>query len=1317
MFGCTLGLAIVLSIFLGDFLRNPLPTSASTSASVWSSPANSVRPAKKMLAGRKDGVFRAATFARPCPFPCETATGLPHPAGLPRRSGLFMVRRLQRKSTLADFSQKLPRCGNWSALNIPVIPIVEIRSSSGLRSLGDCGLRNSRSFLRAGRRLESTSTSTRVINHREPTRSHVNRPPVADTILTPFHLGVCSVSWLKRKLDVLGKRKDAERRLPQQVSLSQVEQLESRLCLGSLNAPHVGDWTPDDPNDPLEPIEVSTEQTLSGTTQMEPDDTAVPPTLESPNTGTAPTGQTPTGPMTSASPTSTSLDVGLEANQTQIQWDETGDETNGANTPSDGPIEFLGPPVEVDDTESMGVVSNTGQGSAGEAGPDGGSTEDIDTSNLTSNSYVGNLSGFGETQEVHLPPWWQGLEGPVTIKYDFRDVGEFQNYISDEQKALVEDALATWSEASGGMVQFVQDTDAADHEIMNIGTGELEAFGHASGQGGKLGLGGGAVSREETGEIIVAGTAWLDVTENWDETIGNGDPAETVDFHTVVGHEIGHVLGFNDSFVYHTGETSIMQGYYDAERGDDSYANAVREGTMYTGIIDQASEEASYDMRAMTMTQLSADEVTRLLSRASAATASDDAVIAVVDRGGTILGVHVEDGVIRNIDDPNNQELARAFGGTGNGNGIIDTDVERRALAFFGEGAVAKARTAAFFSNGDPTNISEESPLGTRAPLTSRLVRFISQTTITQREVESVSALNANPNYRGPGFVAPIGLGGHFPPEVRHTPPVDLFAIEHTNRDRVAGNVTVQTPTNFGAAFDNTVVPPFLGITNDRFVQNPNPNGPNILRPVNPNQNPNAAIGANDVLRFNIPQEFVGMNMQDALREPLSFGEISGLDPNARSRGIATLPGGIPIFRDVAAGPGNIDKGVGDTLIGGIGVFFPGRDGFATFEQGFKPGVEQAEFERTNAPKVLEAEFMALVAIGGSLGAARVGIPGASVKGANDPFAGTNLAAIPNIDLPFGRLDLVGITLQVIGPEASRQGVGEVIVRGFQNLGGQVSGSQVYAPNIAGREVPFGYIVPPRDAADGSLTAAQVDQIIQNAIRGANEVRAAVRLPVSSRTRMVFAVSDNDGNILGLFRMQDATVFSIDVAVAKARNTTYYANAAELDPRDQVPSIPAGTAFTNRTFRFLAEPRFPSGVDGDPAGPFSTLNNPFIDPFTGRNTGTPAADTEYLDTVLGRNAFNPTAPGVTANRNFLDPDDLNNQNGVVFFPGSTPLYFNGRLVGGFGVSGDGVDQDDVVTFIGAQGFLPQQNGVVRSDQTHFRDVRLPYQKFLRNPFG
>ena len=51
---------------------------------------------------------------------------------------------------------------------------------------------------------------------------------------------------------------------------------------------------------------------------------------------------------------------------------------------------------------------------------------------------------------------------------------------------------------------------------------------------------------------------------------------------------------------------------------------------------------------------------------------------------------------------------------------------------------------------------------------------------------------------------------------------------------------------------------------------------------------------------------------------------------------------------------------------------------------------------------------------------------------------------------------------------------------------------------------------------------------------------------------MVIAVADTAGNVLGLFRMPDATVFSIDVAVAKARNTAYYADPTALQKADKV---------------------------------------------------------------------------------------------------------------------------------------------------------------------
>ena len=121
-----------------------------------------------------------------------------------------------------------------------------------------------------------------------------------------------------------------------------------------------------------------------------------------------------------------------------------------------------------------------------------------------------------------------------------------------------------------------------------------------------------------------------------------------------------------------------------------------------------------------------------------------------------------------------------------------------------------------------------------------------------------------------------------------------------------------------------------------------------------------------------------------------------------------------------------------------------------------------------------------------------------------------------------------------------------------------------------------------------------------------------------------------------------------------------------------------------------------------------------INPRTGENLGNvPLAASVYADpakaSVVAFDAFN-------ASRNFRDTLDLKNQNGIVFFPGSSAMYKNSSvLVGGFGVSGDGVDQDDVVTSVGEISLTAPAN--IRADQYFVAGVRLPYQKFNRNPLA
>jgi uncharacterized protein GlcG (DUF336 family) len=322
-----------------------------------------------------------------------------------------------------------------------------------------------------------------------------------------------------------------------------------------------------------------------------------------------------------------------------------------------------------------------------------------------------------------------------------------------------------------------------------------------------------------------------------------------------------------------------------------------------------------------------------------------------------------------------------------------------------------------------------------------------------------------------------------------------------------------------------------------------------------------------------------------------------------------------------------------------------------------------------------------------------------------------------------GRLDLVGITLDTVGPHG-RRGL-KTVLRFGHRLGPGVDNGVNQPLGVGtlsdGEPVPEGWLVTPHDG--GGLTAADVTTIIDQAVAEASRVRAAIRLPLSSTTRMILSVTDVDGNVLGLFRMPDATFFSIDVATAKARNVSYYADATALvaadrvdDNGDGVPdaSVPLGTAFTNRTFRFLALPRFPEGIDGARSGAFSILRDGGVDLRTGLTVGPPLAASAFTS-VVGFDAFHPGT-------NFRDPANIANQNGIIFFPGSTPLYKDAdgdgvaELVGGFGTSGDGVDQDDVVTAFGARGFLPPA-AVLRADQVRVRGVRLPFFKFLRNPEG
>jgi hypothetical protein len=83
------------------------------------------------------------------------------------------------------------------------------------------------------------------------------------------------------------------------------------------------------------------------------------------------------------------------------------------------------------------------------------------------------------------------------------------------------------------------------------------------------------------------------------------------------------------------------------------------------------------------------------------------------------------------------------------------------------------------------------------------------------------------------------------------------------------------------------------------------------------------------------------------------------------------------------------------------------------------------------------------------------------------------------------------------------------------------------------------------------------------------------------------------------------------------------------------------------------------------------------------------------------------------------------QDGLQIFPGGVPIYRAGKLIGGIGVSGDGIDQDDMVAFLGvfnaaSRVNIAEADPAIRADQLlvgpppaqRLRYVNCPFAPFL-----
>ncbi|MEO8675734.1 MAG: heme-binding protein [Casimicrobiaceae bacterium] len=393
--------------------------------------------------------------------------------------------------------------------------------------------------------------------------------------------------------------------------------------------------------------------------------------------------------------------------------------------------------------------------------------------------------------------------------------------------------------------------------------------------------------------------------------------------------------------------------------------------------------------------------------------------------------------------------------------------------------------------------------------------------------------------------------------------------------------------------------------------------------------------------------------------------------PKRAPLGLAGDPGGLPLYKN-------------GTVVGGVGIL---ADGLYTID------LDIFNFD---------TDVDELIAVAGTFGFAapadrranQITVDGRTLRYVDSETLKSNPATAP----PFSSLvGTVGNLLPVMGyggdPIVAGVAFGTPASGYRPDTNPAFAGIGAYTLVDAANVVRF----PPISSMNSALAQADVTQMLRSALEVANRARAQIRRPVGSAAQVSVTVVDTKGVILGLIRSPDAPIFGTDVAVQKARTAAFFTspNAAALLlslPAVTYPTTPPttssiaayvpatrvflndptaladGIAFSNRAVGNLARPYFPDGIFGTGNGPFS----PPITSWSPFNTGL------QLDLVA-----NKLVASLAAGDNGTGCTGLAElPNGIQIFAGSVPVYRNGVLVGAIGVSGDGIDQDDMVSFLG-----------------------------------
>jgi len=450
--------------------------------------------------------------------------------------------------------------------------------------------------------------------------------------------------------------------------------------------------------------------------------------------------------------------------------------------------------------------------------------------------------------------------------------------------------------------------------------------------------------------------------------------------------------------------------------------------------------------------------------------------------------------------------------------------------------------------------------------------------------------------------------------------------------------------------------------------------------------------------------------------------------PKRSPLGLSADPGGFPLYKN-------------GVVVGGIGVIADGS-------YGFDPDVLDIDLDRDEP-----------IALAGTVGfeapatirADRIYVDGTQLRYSDVAYSGifdVSSASFANTEGTRGTL--VELRGYYPAPAALRAGS----AYGSEASGirpadaGEFANGDAYVltDGTGGNRFPIRAGTDGADIAD-PLTAAEVRAVLEEAFTVMSRARAQIRQPLDSRAQVSISVVDTRGQVLGLVRSPDAPIFGIDVSLQKARTATFFSHASagaqlSADPSADVAGFVAkvrsfladekaltGThAFADRSGGNLSRPYFPDGEVGQPNGPLSRPIGQFNPFSTGLQSALVLSNlVEHLQFVGGAPA--DTAQGCT----FLPevaPGQRRLQNGIQIFPGSVPIYRDGVLVGGIGVSGDGIDQDDMISFLGTHnaglrlGGIGNADPAIRADRievnvggrlVRLRYIGCPFAPFLDAP--